>query len=418
MAIDAAEVVVSPGTATVARRALSPAAIGGRPVVESALARAARGLLRTVALGGALLALLHAAVPVHEFAPPTPFHGPEWTSPYRASPPVWQRVSLHAHPDREWWGALDDTSERAILDEYDRLGFAAVAITDYMARRSPTPGAATLLHGYEHGFGWRKWHQLCFGGDAVEWLDYPLHQGIDEKQHVLDRLAARHDFVVLAHPALLDAYSLADLRALHAYDAIEVLSPYADSVAHWDAALGAGRRVGAIATDDLHGLSRRRDHTRYSTYVDADDRSPEALFAALRAGRMTCAVTRVEPPPFQMTRHAIRAGRLEVAFTARVDRIDFFGRNGRLLQRAGPGTHASLELPADEPYIRVEAATRKMRLLANPAVRTGGGVSPIVAATVQPIATFTRAAALLLAAALLGWFAWRGTLWPRAFDCA
>lgn len=387
-------------------RPFAPRRAGGS--LGCAFQRAVRRAIRVAAFALAAIALQHATVPVHEFAPLTPFHGPEWSTPYREAPPDWQRVNLHSHPERKWWGALDDASEQAIVDEYERLGFAAVAITDYMGRRSPTPGAATLLHGYEHGYGWRKWHQLCFGGDAVEWLDYPLYQGIDEKQHVLDRLAARHDFIVLAHPALLDAYSLDDMRALHGYDAIEILSPYADSVAHWDAALSAGRRVGAIATDDLHGLSRRRCHTRYSTFVDAADRSSEALFAALRAGRMTCAVTCEEPPPFQLARHAIRAGRLEVTFTAPVDRIDFLGREGRLLQSTGPGCSASFELPADEPYVRVEATHREMRLLANAAVRTTGAAAPLAAASLQPVATVTRAAALLLLAALLGWVAWRG----------
>jgi hypothetical protein len=73
---------------------------------------------------------------------------------------------------------------------------------------------------YEHGYNIAKGHQLAIGAHSVEWLDFPIWQGRDQKQYIIDRVGAAADLVALNHPNT--AYSEDDLRDLTSYQLLEV----------------------------------------------------------------------------------------------------------------------------------------------------------------------------------------------------
>ncbi len=216
---------------------------------------------------------------------------------------VWLKCALHTHSTE----SDGDLAPSALVAAYADAGFDVLAITDHW-RLTRWRSTSTLveLPAAELSCDIERPGMTCDvlvyglssvpddpGGDERNWM-------VTEEEHweqrtfpdltTAGRFAEEEGAVAyLAHPywtgmdaePLLDAEFVAGLEVFNASGELEC--GRGDSSMVWDAALGAGRPLYGIATDDTHVA--HLDVGRAWTSVKAEERSPDAVVDALRAGR-------------------------------------------------------------------------------------------------------------------------------------
>ena len=225
--------------------------------------------------------------PVYHFNAPKPFSGNQWYNPYNGLDGLdFHRANFQVQ-SRAWGGMTngENNSATKIFNRYDSLGYGIITISDYMNINPFQYPGKPSINAYEHGYGVRKTHQLCLGSDRVTWLDYPILQTRQSKQHLIDLLSYHAKVVCIAHPSLRNAYTLEDMRHLEGYQLIESISHFAKSFDHWDAALSAGKPVFILANDDAHNIDNPYDYGRVLTMVHANELQEDSIYAALTAGQ-------------------------------------------------------------------------------------------------------------------------------------
>ena len=165
----------------------------------------------------------------------------------------------------------------------------------------------------------------------------PEESGPDLAARALDAGA----FVALPHPewyglTLGDALSMPEVHAVEAFNAIARTEGREGGAHLLDQMLNAGRRPGVIAVDDAHFY--REDALGGWVVVRAEQRSPEAILAALKAGA-SYASTGPE------IRRAAIEGRQLMVETSPVEHVALLGQGARSEAVAGRGvTRARLPL--------------------------------------------------------------------------
>ena len=215
-------------------------------------------------------------------------------------------LDAFAAPGRFWRGNLHGHSTHSdgvlepeeVCARYRDHGYDFVAVTDHFrptynfpvtdTRAYRQTGFTTLLgaevHAPETAHG-LEWHLLAVGLPA----DFPA-TGPDETGVTLARRCAEAGaFVAIAHPhwyqlTLDDALSIDVAHAVEVYNhTSQVNADRGDGLVLYDALLGVGRRLTAIAVDDSHWQAD--DAFGGWVMVKAEDNEPDALLAALKAGR-------------------------------------------------------------------------------------------------------------------------------------
>ncbi|MEO1000714.1 MAG: CehA/McbA family metallohydrolase [Pseudomonadota bacterium] len=211
------------------------------------------------------------------------------------------RGNLHTHSDRSD-GTLpaDEVCRRYRAEGYDFLclsdhfvGVFDYPITDtrpFRANDFTTILGAELHSGaMENG---ELWHILAVGlpedfarPEAPHFLPVP---GQESGAALAARAREAGAFVAIAHPQW-SGLTLADARAIEAAHAVEVYNhgcaigaDRPDGFHTLDLLLSDGRRLDLIATDDAH--FSEPDHFGGWVMVKAEEATPEALLAALKAG--------------------------------------------------------------------------------------------------------------------------------------
>jgi predicted metal-dependent phosphoesterase TrpH len=217
---------------------------------------------------------------------------------------VWLKCALHTHSTV----SDGDLAPEALLAEYATAGFDVVAITDHWRLTAvhssssllAVPAAELTCDIERPGmtcdvlvYGLREIPEDP-GGDRRNWMtndEEHWEQRTFPDLTSAGRFAEEQGAVAyLAHPYWtgMDARPLIEaehIRGVEVYNASgEVECGRGDSSMVWDAALGAGKALFGIATDDTHvaGL----DIGRAWTWVHAEDQSVEAVVDALRSGRL------------------------------------------------------------------------------------------------------------------------------------
>jgi hypothetical protein len=345
--------------------------------------------------------------PVYRFPEPTPFTGPTLHNPYAGIRGEWRRANLHAH-GHSWGGITNGEQASAdVVTAYEGLGYEIAGVSNYHSIASQQ-GIKTLPL-YEHGYNVSKRHQLAIGARWVDWLDYPLWQGLSQQQFVIDRVARTTALVGLTHPDTRDAYSDDDLRHLTGYHILEVVNGPFEAIVPWDAALSSGHPVWAMANDDSHDIADSRRTAVAWTMIDAPTTRIDDVVAALRAGR-AFAVEGSQPGPGTMD---VRLRGVDVAHdTVTVTTegppvsIEFVGQHGAVRSKS-EGHEAQYRFQPHDTYIRAVIRTPKTTMFLNPVLRTSGdGMPPAPRATIDPVRTWVfRGGAIvtLFAAALWLW---------------
>ncbi len=223
---------------------------------------------------------------------------PAFTAPGR----FW-RGNLHTHSTRSD-GVLDPGE---VCRRYREEGYDFIALTDHFIGLYDYPivdttgfrtnGFTTILGAEVHSGAMENgelWHILAVGLPADFAPSNAPHFGLVENMETGPELARRcrdaGAFVAIAHPewgglSHADAHSLDAAHAVEIYNhGCQVGADRAEGFWHLDRLLESGRRLTLCATDDAH--FSEPDHFGGWTMVKAEENTPEALLAALKAGQM------------------------------------------------------------------------------------------------------------------------------------
>lgn len=234
---------------------------------------------------------------------PHSFTGPDFTGPdpFTAPGRFW-RGNLHCHSNRSD-GALPPAE---VCRRYAAEGYDFLALTDHflglwsypIVDTSPyrQPGFTTLLGAELHAGAMENgalWHILAVGLPAdfapPDSPDFTARPGQETGPAIAARARAAGAFVALAHPhwsglTEADAASLAPhIHAIEAYNhGCATGADRGQGFACAEQLFARGHRLGLIATDDAH--FNEPDHFGGWLWVKAEENTPEALLAALKAG--------------------------------------------------------------------------------------------------------------------------------------
>lgn len=204
------------------------------------------------------------------------------------------RGNLHMHSTRS--DGAHDVAEACAA--YAREGYDFVAMTDHFlpdygypvtdTRACRTEGFITLagaeLHQGRLANG-ELWHIVAVG---LPW-DFAAPAAGEGAAAICDRAARAGAFLAFAHPGWF-ALTPEDCRSLPMVHAVEIYNHgtemgqmRGDGWALADMLLNEGRRLTAIATDDMHRLGA--GFVGGWTMVKATELTPAAILAALHAGQ-------------------------------------------------------------------------------------------------------------------------------------
>ena len=258
------------------------------------------------------------------------------------------RGNLHCHSTRSDGEMAPDR----VCAFYREAGYDFVCVSDHFRERYGFPvtdttaargdGFTTLLGAELHAGRIESgeiWHILAVGLPPDFAPTGPEESGPDLAARALDAGA----FVALPHPewyglTLGDALSMPEVHAVEAFNAIARTEGREGGAHLLDQMLNAGRRPGVIAVDDAHFY--REDALGGWVVVRADQRSPEAILAALKAGAFYASTGP------EIRRAAIEGRHLTVE-TSPVDHVALLGQAARSKTVAGRGmTRARVSLKA------------------------------------------------------------------------
>src|SRR5438552_11403757 len=149
------------------------------------------------------LTLPYALSPIYRFPAARPFAGAQFVNPYAGAHGHWLRSNFHSHA-RAWGGLTNGAQDDAgVIAAYHSAGYQIAAVSDYQHISGDS-----AIPIYEHGFNIGKHHQLVIGARAVDWLDYPIWQGIHQKQFIIDRLKPTAELLSINHPSRLHSYTV------------------------------------------------------------------------------------------------------------------------------------------------------------------------------------------------------------------
>jgi hypothetical protein len=277
---------------------------------------------------------------------------------------VWLKANFHSH-SAAWWGLTAGAdSEQALVQAYAAQGLDAVALSNYHSISNLTSDSLIVMPAYEHGYSWSKAHRIVMGASTVDYFDLPFGATTHFKQWTLNGLKneAARPVVMIPHASLRDGHSQHELSVLTGYDALEVWSGLAESVAHYDSALTAGHLVWPLASD--------KSVFQNWTWVYAAQRTGTALLDAVRQGQVVAMKTLPNMqhwaslrPPSVYTQGSIAT----VEWHGPVETMEWYGENGVLLKQERHTQTARFSLDqAPGHYVRLEVRANNMRALFPP----------------------------------------------------
>ncbi|MCR9065519.1 MAG: hypothetical protein NXI00_16225 [Cytophagales bacterium] len=305
---------------------------------------------------------------IYDFAQSEPFSGESFYNPYQN----WQsegsqKANFHAHSEA-WLGITNGGNSKAeITKAYSDKGYGIACLSNYQSI-SGQRAEKDFLPVYEHGFNLKKTHQLGIGAEGVSFMEFPFLQNLSQKQLIINRIKDHSKFVALAHPALMHGYSENDLKNLVNYDFIEVLSPYAVSLALWDVALSHGRRVWGLSNDDLHKITPQSIGKYFNVLsgqathlASAEKLMKDGCFYAMHDKSGTCKLSL-----YDLT---LKGDTLNFEFKGEPEKVFVISDNGDVFALFSKGKGVFL-IPKNATYVRLEVSDRKGNLLiTNPVIR-------------------------------------------------
>ena len=274
------------------------------------------------------------------------------------------RGNLHTHSTLSDGGMTPEATAAA----YRSAGYDFVQLSEHFLEQFGWPIAdtrrlrandfTTLIGGELHAMataGGDLWHILAAGLP----LDFSRPRAGESGPELARRAREAGAFVVIAHPGW-SQLTIEDGRALDAAHAVEIYNHGAameldrgDGAYLLDRLVDEGRRLSVVAVDDAH--FNHPDHDAFGGFVEvkAESLDPDALLAALKAGRFYAS----QGPRL----YDVRVGRDEVAVDCSpVNSIALLTGGSRTLSRVGKQiVGASFDLAAARREARLDDAAVK-----------------------------------------------------------
>ncbi len=311
---------------------------------------------------------IYALTPIYTFTEPQPFSGDKFLNPYEnIDSSNWEKGNFQVQ-SRVWMGITNgrQNTNEAVQAIYKQLGYDIIVTSDYMSINTFGEDLPKYIPTYEHGYGWRKNHQVCLGASRVCWRDYPLYQSISHKQHMLNILKYQNEIVAIAHPDLRGGYTFEDMKYLGNYDLMETFNNVRFSIAHWDAALSNGHLAYLLANDDAHNIFNPEEVGMVFTMINTPGLDKNTVLNALKTGR-SYAVRISMREGADFVEKAIDHNKIPllksmeviddmlfVEMSEKAAKISFLPQNGQLIHRVFDTCCAAYTFAPKDTYIRTE----------------------------------------------------------------
>ena len=205
---------------------------------------------------------------------------------------VWLKGNIHSH------STVSDglLTPEELAQAYAARGYDFLSMTDHnvlVPHGELPPERLLFLTGLEHDIEYSPDHCIHVVGlspAGKERTDYLCKRYASEEisdQRLIDMMRADGQFVSLAHP-VWSRMEPEEILALEGFHAIEVFNNGTEHLCHggnaevcWDLLLRHGKRVFAVAVDDVHVPV---DLFGGWVWVKAAERSAEAILEALHRG--------------------------------------------------------------------------------------------------------------------------------------
>ena len=307
--------------------------------------------------------------PHYSFTDPRPFHGEKIVNPYAdANFNDVSTANFHAHTKS--WGGLTNGkgSSSDVWQRYDSLGHTFHAVSQYHKIDSFNKEKQNYVPVYEHGYNLKKTHQLVIGAKRVVWKDYIFPQTLHNKQFILHEMAKdTNNLVVLNHPAVRSGYDVNDLKLLHYYDHIELLNPSAQSFAHWDTALTAGKKIFVVGNDDNHNIFNDNAIGRFTTLIFGAASDSKKMIDRMKKGQSVAVwLPQIHNETLESKRSKLLNLRslisgislidsmLAINLSKSVAEIRVIGHHGKLKLKQGNISSLTFPFSQNDAYLRVE----------------------------------------------------------------
>ncbi len=351
-------------------------------------------------------------IPHYQWPDGSPFLGSHWYNPYEKlnDSSAWKKCNFHAH-SKAWSGVTAGQNSDSVMDSvYAAMHYDVLGPSNYFSMRSAKTvvrddsSVLRILPCYEHGYSIQKSHRIVVGADEVDWLDIITPQTVHIKQFIFQRLHARSELCIMAHPAFgRPSYTTDDAATLCDYDCMEVLNHYRRSTAHWDSALTHGRCVWIAADDDTHDVLNGSETGVRWTMVQSENTELRAICSAMKQGRAYGVEGRNGTTALGLQDLKLSSDTATVRFAGRPRFIRAISDGGRTVAEVKDNSSLSLGLNSDMHYLRFECADDSSHLFLNPIIRTESGLEHkkarinIVATTLYFLAFSALTAMLLFA---------------------
>jgi len=237
-------------------------------------------------------------------------------------------------------------------------------------------------------------------------MDFPLWQGIHQKQFIIDRLKQSSVLVAINHPSRLHSYTVDDVRQLTGYDLMELANGRVLTEDRWDAALSTGHAVWTIGGDDTHDVMDLARTAVAWNMIDAASTSTADVIAALGAGRSYTVVRTsdiVTAGDLRLIGVRLDETTLTVTCEGSPATFVFIGQNGAIRKTVKDATSAAYILTPADTYVRTVVHGAQTDLFLNPVLRTEGGPPSIPVAAIDQFWTACARAAIVAACAAVAW---------------
>jgi hypothetical protein len=338
----------------------------GKSILPNGLAIVSLGIIKFFfALLIVVLGFLYCQTEIFDFSSPKASSKSSFYNPYKH----WihnkaLKSNFHAH-STAWKGITNGhNSENQILDEYKKLGFSVAAVSNYHSISDEKDSSSVYIPCYEHGFNTNKTHILAIDAKAVDKLDFPIGQGISQKQTRLMNIKKTASLVALTHPGLMNGYTAKDLKVLKGYDLFEVLSPYYESFELWDYALNNGSFSWIMANDDTHDLVKQ-PAGRFFNLVAAESKTKAAVIAALKSGNHVAYSSEKGKMDVRLNKIELIGNEVSYFFSGKINRVKLV-KNGEMFTIDPKG---KILLSESDKYIRFEVIGEISSLYTNPILR-------------------------------------------------
>lgn len=312
---------------------------------------------------------------VYDFSEPQPFQGKNWYNPYENLDAAnWKKANFHAHSHTAL-GLNGDHSEeyQEIRAKYEELGYEIINVSDYMFINEEFKEQADYIPIYEHGYSFKKTHQLVLGGKNVNYFDYTLYSFTSNKQFMINQLQNNSKAVALAHPSLLNGYTEKDIKYLTNYDLFEAVSRFCMSTELWDVALSNGKPAFIIANDDMHDIENPNEVGMVCTVINTRELSEDKIINSMKSGKAYALEMRKHDLDWESKKKYTRNftklenvvldnDQLNVEVNKPILQAKFIGQNGKNLKTYTPEagneeTEVNYTIQKEDRYIRTEITT-------------------------------------------------------------